>query len=81
MDTDISFAIALCPFCGGEGKITYDTDRGCTGSYATLEFVFVQCRYCGARGGSSCITFRGREAELIAIKNWNKRGRRIDICE
>lgn len=65
--------IKPCPFCGEKGCIAYDIDHSGTGSYATLEFVYVQCRYCGARGGSSCVTFRGPQAKQIAINAWNHR--------
>lgn len=65
--------IKPCPFCGGEGEIMVENTRGCTNGYPSLQFVFVQCRCCGAIGGSSCITFRGRQAEFNAVELWNRR--------
>ena len=55
--------IKPCPFCGYNEPIINDINDG----YDT----YVECGFCGARG--EWATGQHKEAEKIAIHNWNQR--------
>jgi Lar family restriction alleviation protein len=62
-----------CPFCGGKGEITRDTETIGHGSGDTV--YFVKCRCCGARTKAiGALEADGTEAKkLVAAVLWEMR--------
>jgi uncharacterized Zn finger protein len=67
----MSFLVRPCPFCGGQGFISWQSvcggeDRGC----------FVRCENCGSRTGDVYLWETNDQAGLAVLKAyemWNRR--------